>query len=148
MASYVRLLIQTCHKRKVAAMGGMSAQIPIKNDPAANDAAMNKVKADKHREVSAGHDGTWVAHPALVKIALDIFDEKMLGPNQYHILRPEVSVAAKDLLDTRVPGGVTEAGIRANVSAALQYCGAWVGGNGCVPVSPFAPRSASASGHF
>lgn len=82
MASYVQLLIQTCHKRKVAAMGGMSAQIPIKGDPEANERVLDKVRADKVREVTNGHDGTWVAHPALVKVAMDVFDEFMLGPNQ------------------------------------------------------------------
>ena len=128
MDAYVRLLIKTCHKRNVAAMGGMSAQIPIKNDDKANDVAMNKVKADKLREVTAGHDGTWVAHPALVKIAIDIFDEHMKGPNQYHIRREEVNVSALDLLNTKVPGRITESGVHENASAALQYVGNWVGG--------------------
>lgn len=84
MDSYVRLLIQTCHRRKVAAMGGMSAQIPIKNDAKANEVAMAKVRADKLREVTAGHDGTWIAHPLIERIARGIFDEHMLGPNQVH----------------------------------------------------------------
>lgn len=82
MAAYVRLLIQTCHRRKVAAMGGMSAQIPIKGDPEANARVLDKVRQDKVREVTNGHDGTWVAHPALVQVAMDVFDEHMLGPNQ------------------------------------------------------------------
>ncbi|WVQ82824.1 malate synthase A [Cryptococcus sp. DSM 104549] len=135
MDAYVRLLIQTCHKRKVAAMGGMSAQIPIKNDPEANERAMAKVRADKLREVTAGHDGTWVAHPALVKIALDIFNEHMLGPNQYHIRREDVVVTDKQIADPSVPGKVTEQGVRDNVSAALSYCAAWISGNGCVPIN-------------
>lgn len=135
MQAYVNLLIQTCHKRGVAAIGGMAAQIPIKDDPKANDAAMEKVRADKLREVKAGHDGTWVAHPALVKIALEIFNENMLGPNQYHIRREEVRVTALDLLNTNVPGKITEAGARANVSALLAYCANWVSGNGCVPIN-------------
>lgn len=135
MEAYVKLLIKTCHKRKVAAMGGMSAQIPIKNDDAANTKAMDKVKADKMREVTAGHDGTWVAHPALVKIAMDIFDAKMPGPNQYHVLRDEVEVTAEQLIDPSVPGKITDKGVRDNISAALSYCAAWISGNGCVPIN-------------
>ncbi|KAL1405340.1 Malate synthase, glyoxysomal [Vanrija albida] len=135
MDAYVRLLIQTCHKRKVAAMGGMSAQIPIKNDAAANDKAMAKVRADKLREVTAGHDGTWVAHPALVKIAMDIFNENMLGPNQYYVRREDVHVAPKQISDPKVPGAITEQGVRENISAALSYCAAWISGNGCVPIN-------------
>ncbi|KAH9807442.1 malate synthase [Melampsora americana] len=144
MDAYVRLLIKTCHRRGVAAMGGMSAQIPIKDDPQANEVAMNKVKADKLREVKAGHDGTWVAHPALVKVALDIFNEYMTGPNQYHIRREEVKVTALDLLNTNVPGKVTELGIRENVSAALQYCANWVSGVGCVPIANLMEDAATA----
>jgi malate synthase len=117
MEAYVKLLIKTCHKRKVAAMGGMSAQIPIKNDPEANEKVMDKVRADKLREVTAGHDGTWVAHPALVKIAMDIFDDKMKGPNQYHVRREEVQVTEAELADSKVPGKITEVGVRENVSA-------------------------------
>jgi len=135
MEAYVKLLIQTCHKRKVAAMGGMSAQIPIKNDAEANRKAMAKVTADKNREVKAGHDGTWVAHPALVKIAMDIFDEHMPGPNQFHILREEVTVTEEQLVSPNVPGKITEKGVRENISAALSYCAAWISGNGCVPIN-------------
>jgi malate synthase len=135
MEAYVKLLIQTCHRRKVAAMGGMSAQIPIKNDAEANEKAMSKVRADKDREVKAGHDGTWVAHPALVKIAMDIFDEHMPGPNQYHILREEVTVTEEELVSPKVPGKVTDKGVRENISAALSYCAAWISGNGCVPIN-------------
>lgn len=98
-------------------MGGMSAQIPIKNNEAANEKAMAKVRADKLREVSAGHDGTWIAHPLIRKIAMDIFDEHMLGPNQYHVLREEVKVGAADLLNTKVKGQITEEGVKGNVSA-------------------------------
>ncbi|KAG0142810.1 hypothetical protein CROQUDRAFT_662067 [Cronartium quercuum f. sp. fusiforme G11] len=144
MDAYVRLLIKTCHRRGVAAMGGMSAQIPIKDDPKANEVAINKVKADKLREVKAGHDGTWVAHPALVKVALDIFNEHMTGPNQYHIRREEVKVTALDLLNTNVPGKITEHGIRENISAALQYCANWVSGVGCVPISNLMEDAATA----
>src|SRR5205807_8302898 len=94
LAAYVDLLIKTCHRRGIHAMGGMAAQIPIKNDPAANDAAMKKVEADKLREVRAGHDGTWVAHPALVEVAKRVFDEHMPGPNQIHDVIPSVSEGA------------------------------------------------------
>lgn len=135
MNSYVDLLIKTCHRRGVAAIGGMAAQIPIKNDEKANAAAMDKVRADKQREVSKGHDGTWVAHPALVQIALEVFNKNMLGPNQYHIRREEVSVTALDLLNSSVPGKITEAGARANVGALLGYCTNWLNGIGCVPIA-------------
>ncbi|ORX35126.1 malate synthase [Kockovaella imperatae] len=144
MDAYVRLLIQTCHKRKVAAMGGMSAQIPIKNDTNANDRAMAKVRADKLREVKAGHDGTWVAHPALIKIAMDVFDEHMKGPNQYHIRREDVSVTDKQIADPKVPGKITDPGVRDNVSAALSYCAAWISGNGCVPINHLMEDAATA----
>jgi len=145
MDSYVRLLIQTCHKRKVAAMGGMSAQIPIKGDEKANEAAMGKVRADKLREVTAGHDGTWIAHPLINKIAMDIFDQYMPGPNQLHIRREEVSVTAADLLNPKIPGGqVTENGVKNNVEAALSYCAAWLSGNGCVPINHLMEDAATA----
>ncbi|KAF8528038.1 malate synthase [Hysterangium stoloniferum] len=144
MDSYVRLLIQTCHKRKVAAMGGMSAQIPIKGDDRANEIAMNKVKADKLREVKAGHDGTWIAHPLINKIAMDIFNEHMLGPNQYHVRREKVKVTAADLLDTNVKGKITEDGVRSNVSAALAYSAAWIAGNGCIPLNYLMEDAATA----
>ncbi|GAA96247.1 hypothetical protein E5Q_02911 [Mixia osmundae IAM 14324] len=144
MDAYVRLLIKTCHRRQVAAMGGMSAQIPIKDDPKANEVAMEKVKADKLREVQAGHDGTWVAHPALVKIALEIFNEHMKGPNQYYIRREEVQVTALDLLNNNVPGQITEAGIRGNVSAALKYVANWTAGLGCVPINYLMEDAATA----
>ncbi|MCO5585344.1 hypothetical protein L7F22_039277 [Adiantum nelumboides] len=135
MNSYVDLLIQTCHKRGVAAIGGMAAQIPIKNDEKANAAAMDKVRADKQREASKGHDGTWVAHPALVQIALEVFNKTMKGPNQYHIRREEVRVSALDLLNSSVNGKITEAGARANVTALLGYCTNWLNGIGCVPIA-------------
>ncbi|RDB16938.1 Malate synthase, glyoxysomal [Hypsizygus marmoreus] len=144
MDSYVRLLIQTCHKRKVAAMGGMSAQIPIKDDPKANEIAMNKVRADKLREVTAGHDGTWIAHPLINKIAREVFDEHMLGPNQYHVLRSEVRVTAADLLDTKVPGKITVDGVRENISTSLAYTASWIGGNGCIPYNYLMEDAATA----
>ncbi|VDB95200.1 unnamed protein product [Peniophora sp. CBMAI 1063] len=135
MDSYVRLLIQTCHRRKVAAMGGMSAQIPIKGDDKANAEAMDKVRADKLREVTYGHDGTWIAHPLINKIARQVFDDNMLGPNQYHQLREDWRVQAADLLNTDVSGRVTTAGVRSNAATVLAYAGAWIGGNGCIPLN-------------
>ncbi|KAF7315786.1 Malate synthase [Mycena indigotica] len=144
MDAYVRLLIQTCHRRKVAAMGGMSAQIPIKDDPQANEVAMNKVRADKLREVTAGHDGTWIAHPLIEQIARPIFDQHMPGPNQYHNRREEVRVAANDLLNTTVPGQITEAGVRENVATSLAYTAAWIGGNGCIPLNYLMEDAATA----
>ena len=114
-------------------MGGMAAQIPIKNDPVANEKALDKVRQDKLREVKAGHDGTWVAHPGLVPIAKAIFDEYMKTPNQIYVKRDEVNVTAKDLLE--VPTGeITEDGLRLNINVGLQYLEAWLRGNGCVPI--------------
>jgi malate synthase len=134
MRSYALLLVKTCHRRNAPAMGGMAAQIPIKNDPAANDAAMAKVRADKEREATDGCDGTWVAHPGLVPIAKEIFDKHMPGPNQYHKQRPDVRVGARDLLDFQPEKPITEAGLRNNVQVGIQYLGAWLSGNGCVPI--------------
>ncbi|KAG0018742.1 hypothetical protein BGZ81_010088 [Podila clonocystis] len=144
MDAYVRLLIKTCHKRGVHAMGGMAAQIPIKNNEAANKAAMDKVHNDKLREVKAGHDGTWVAHPDLVKLALKVFNEHMPQPNQLHIRRDDVHVTASDLLNTDVKGAITEAGIRANVSVSLIYMEAWLRGLGCVPIHNLMEDAATA----
>lgn len=133
LRSYVDLLIKTCHRRGAYAMGGMAAQIPIRDDPAANEVAMARVRADKVREARAGHDGTWIAHPGLAPIAFEAFDEVMSGPNQLDRLRAEVSVGAADLL--KVPAGVmTEQGLRHNIRVAVQYLEAWLGGNGCVPL--------------
>jgi malate synthase len=133
LKSYVELLIQTCHKRGIHAMGGMAAQIPIKNDQAANAAALEKVRLDKLREVKAGHDGTWVAHPGLIPIAKQVFDEYMPGPNQISVKREDVHVTAADLL--AVPeGDITEEGLRLNVDVGIQYLESWLGGNGCVPI--------------
>src|SRR4029077_8170626 len=118
--AYVRLLIKTCHRRGIHAMGGMAAQIPIKSDPAANEKAIEKVRQDKLREAKAGHDGTWVAHPGLVPIAKGIFDEYMTGPNQLSRLREDVQVTGKDLL--AVPDGdITEEGLRWNIDVGLRY---------------------------
>ena len=134
MRAYALALVKTCHRRGAPAMGGMAAQIPIKNDPAANEAALEKVRADKLREVTDGCDGTWVAHPGLVPIAKAVFDQHMPQPNQYGRQRPDVSISAKDLLDFRPEAPITEAGLRNNISVGIQYLGAWLAGNGCVPV--------------
>ena len=134
MRSYALSLVKTCHRRGAPAMGGMAAQIPIKNDPAANEAALEKVRQDKLREVTDGCDGTWVAHPALVPIAKAVFDEHMPTPNQYGKQRPEVTLSAKDLLAFQPEAPITEAGLRNNISVGIQYLGAWLAGNGCVPV--------------
>jgi malate synthase len=131
--AYVQLLIKTCHRRGIHAMGGMAAQIPIKNDPAANEQALEKVRQDKLREARAGHDGTWVAHPGLVAIAKEIFDKYMPEQNQIARKRDDVNVAAKDLL-TVPDGEITEQGVRWNIDVGLQYLEAWLGGLGCVPI--------------
>jgi malate synthase len=133
LSSYVELLIQTCHRRGIHAMGGMAAQIPIRNDKAANDEAMEKVRRDKLREVKAGHDGTWVAHPGLVGLAKQIFDEYMPEANQISAKRSTRTVQPKDLLE--VPKGqITEKGLRWNIDVGLQYLYYWLGGLGCVPI--------------
>ena len=134
MRAYALSLVKTCHRRGAPAMGGMAAQIPIKNDPAANAAAMEKVRADKLREVTDGCDGTWVAHPGLVPIAKAIFDEHMPGPNQYGKQLPDVNVTPRELLDFQPEQPITEAGLRNNISVGIQYLGSWLAGNGCVPV--------------
>jgi malate synthase len=133
LKSYVDLLIQTCHRRGVHAMGGMAAQIPIKNDPAANEIALEKVRQDKIREVNAGHDGTWVAHPGLVPIAKEVFDAHMKGANQIGCHREEVHVSTKELLAV-TEGQITEHGLRWNIDVGLQYLESWLRGSGCVPI--------------
>jgi len=134
MRAYALTLVKTCHRRNAHAMGGMAAQIPIKNDPVANEAALAKVRADKLREVSDGCDGTWVAHPDLVAIAKDVFDQYMPQPNQREKQLPDVHYTTKDLLDFRPMQPITEGGLRNNISVGIQYLGAWMAGNGCVPV--------------
>jgi malate synthase len=134
MRAYALLLVKTCHRRGAPAMGGMAAQIPIKNDPAANEAAIEKVRQDKLREVTDGCDGTWVAHPGLVPVAKQVFDQHMPQPNQYNRQRPDVNVTAQQLLDFQPERPITEAGLRNNISVGIQYLGAWLSGNGCVPV--------------
>ncbi len=133
LKSYVDLLIKTCHRRGAHAMGGMAAQIPIRNDPEANAAAMARVRADKLREANAGHDGTWIAHPGLAEIALEAFDSVMTGPNQLNVMRADASVTAADLL--QVPAGaISDAGLRHNIRVGVRYVEAWLGGLGCVPL--------------
>lgn len=174
MDAYVRQLIKVCHKRGVHAMGGMAAQIPIKDDPAANEAALKKVREDKLREVKAGHDGTWVAHPELVKIALEIFNthmpqvrlkpriilselehclskhrrspsNRLLKANQLYVTREDVNVTASDLLNVRgCKGVITEQGLRSNIDVGLTYMEAWLRGNGCVPIHNLMEDAATA----
>jgi malate synthase len=144
MDAYVKLLIQTCHRRGVHAMGGMAAQIPIKDDKAANDRAMEGVRADKLREVKAGHDGTWVAHPALASIAADVFNKHMPTPNQIFVRRADVRIGQNDLLNMNVPGKVTEAGIRTNLNIGLRYMEGWLRGVGCVPINHLMEDAATA----
>jgi malate synthase len=131
-------------RRKVAAMGGMSAQIPIKGDAHANGVAMSKVKADKLREVTYGHDGTWIAHPLICDVAMKIFNEHMPGANQYHVRREEFQVSAAELLNSKVKGAITAAGVHSNVSAALAYSSSWISGNGCIPLNHLMEDAATA----
>ena len=134
MRSYSLLTIKTCHRRNAHAIGGMAAQIPIKNDAKANEEALARVRADKKREATDGHDGTWVAHPGLVAIALEEFDAVMKGPNQIDRKREDVHATAADLL--KIPDGtITEAGLRNNISVSLQYLESWLRGSGCVPIN-------------
>jgi len=148
MRAYTELLVKTCHRRGAHAIGGMAAYIPSRKDPRTNEIALAKVREDKQREVNAGFDGTWVAHPDLVPVAMEVFD-RVLPPNekphQKDRLRETVQVTAHDLLDIRVPGGrITEAGLRNNVSVALQYLGAWLGGNGAVAIFSLMEDTATA----
>jgi len=133
LKAYSELLIKTCHRRGAHAMGGMAAQIPIANDVEANAAAMSRVHADKQREVGAGHDGTWVAHPALVPIARAIFDAGMPCKHQQSVSRDDVSVAGANLLAPPL-GTITRAGFDGNVEVCVRYLAAWLAGNGCVPI--------------
>ncbi len=133
LQAYSLLLIKTCHRRGAFAMGGMAAQIPIKNNPEANAAAFAKVRADKEREAGNGHDGTWVAHPDLVPVAMEVFDRMMPTPNQLHKLREDVNITREDLLKPH-EGTRTEAGFRENISVGVQYLEAWLRGRGAVPI--------------
>ena len=144
LRSYVELLIHTCHRRGIHAMGGMAAQIPIRNNPKANEEAMERVRQDKLREVRAGHDGTWVAHPGLVPVALAIFNEYMPEPNQ---IKPPASkhspITTANLLELP-KGKITEAGLRRNIDVGLQYLESWLRGNGCVPIYDLMEDAATA----
>jgi malate synthase len=151
MRAYTELLVATCHRRGAFAMGGMAAFIPSRRDPEVNAVALAKVREDKEREAGDGFDGSWVAHPDLVPVCMEVFD-RVLGagtpearPNQLDRQRPEVSVAAEQLLDiAATPGEVTEAGVRGNVSVALQYLAAWLQGNGAVAINNLMEDAATA----
>ena len=143
MRAYTLLCIQTCHKRNAPAVGGMAAQIPIKNDPEANEVAFGKVSEDKRREATDGHDGTWVAHPGLVAVAMEQFNEHMPTPNQIDRKREDVKVTADDLLE--VPKGtITEVGLRMNCSVGVQYIASWFRGNGAAPINNLMEDAATA----
>lgn len=143
LRAYSQLLIRTCHRRGAFAMGGMAAQIPIRDDEQANRQALERVRADKEREAGDGHDGTWVAHPGLIDLAMEIFDRHIEGRNQLKRLREDVSVSAEDLI---VPceGTITEAGVRGNIEVAIRYMAAWLGGQGCVPIHHLMEDAATA----
>ncbi len=143
MDAYSRLVIQTCHKHRVHAVGGMSAFIPIKNDEAANNAAIEKVRQDKLREAKNGHDGTWVAHPGLVKVAMDVFNENMPTPNNYQITRKDDVITQKDLLTPPV-GTITEAGLRMNINVGILYIESWLRGVGAAALHNLMEDAATA----
>lgn len=143
MRAYTQLCIKTCHKRNAPALGGMAAQIPVKGDPEANDSAFQKVRDDKRREAMDGHDGTWVAHPGMVAVAMQEFDEHMPEPNQIHRKREDVQVTAQDL--SEVPAGtITEDGLRSNISVGIQYIASWLSGNGAAPINNLMEDAATA----
>src|SRR5438105_780635 len=143
LKSYADFVIRTCHRRRIHALGGMAAQIPVKRDPARNAEALEKVRQDKLREVRQGHDGTWVAHPALVSVAREVFDAHMPGPNQIERQRDDVRVTAQDLL-AAPPGAITFEGLRLNLDVAVRYLAAWLGGLGCVPINDLMEDAATA----
>lgn len=143
MRAYTSLCIKTCHRRGAPAMGGMAAQIPVKGDDEANNAAFAKVAEDKRREVTDGHDGTWVAHPGMVAVAMEQFDEHMPTPNQIDRQREDVEVSAADLVE--VPEGtITEEGLRSNISVGIQYIASWLSGNGVAPINNLMEDAATA----
>ncbi|KAK3713811.1 hypothetical protein LTR37_008297 [Vermiconidia calcicola] len=144
MDAYVRLLIKTCHRRGVHAMGGMAAQIPRKDDKEENEKVMDMVRQDKLREVRAGHDGTWIAHPGLAPVTAEVFNKHMPTPNQIFVRREDVHVTANDLLNTNVPGKITEDGIRKNLNIGLGYMEGWLRGVGCVPINYLMEDAATA----
>ena len=143
LKAYADLLIRTCHRRGAHAMGGMAAQIPISGNDEANAAALDRVRADKLREVTAGHDGTWVAHPALIPLARELFDAHMPQPHQHHVLR-EDAVASRDALLAPPHGTITRAGFEGNVEVCVRYLAAWLAGNGCVPIHHLMEDAATA----
>jgi len=145
MRAYALLLLQTCHKRGAPAIGGMSALIPIKNDPVKNEAAMAGIIADKRRDATDGYDGGWVAHPGLVEASMKEFVE-VLGdrPNQFEKQKPEVEVTAAQLLDFKPEQPITEEGLRMNINVGIHYLGAWLAGNGCVPIHNLMEDAATA----
>src|SRR5207247_1432928 len=146
MKSYALLLVKTCHRRNIHAMGGMAAQIPVKNDEAANAEAFAKVKADKEREATQGHDGTWVAHPGLVPVAKEAFDRLMPTPNQIaNRKRTDVKVRTEDLLKFEPEKPITEKGVRLNINVAIQYIGALLAGQGAVPIFNLMEDAATAA---
>ncbi|HEY1101092.1 MAG TPA: malate synthase A [Myxococcota bacterium] len=145
LAAYAALLVKTCHRRGAFAMGGMSAFIPVKGDADKNDAAMNKVKADKTREAKAGHDGTWVAHPALVEVAQQVFTEHLgAADNQRTVMRDDVDATDAAALLAPIAGERTEAGLRQNLRVGVAYLAAWLDGNGCVPIDNLMEDAATA----
>jgi malate synthase len=143
LRSYSQLLIKTCHHRGAFAMGGMAAQIPIRDDEEANRQALERVRADKEREAGDGHDGTWVAHPGLIDLAMEIFDRHIDGRNQLDRLREDVDVSATDLVEP-CEGTITEAGVRGNLEVAVRYMAAWLSGQGCVPIHHLMEDAATA----
>ncbi len=143
MRNYTLNVIKVCHRRGIHAMGGMAAQIPIRNDPVANEQALEKVRQDKLREARDGHDGTWVAHPGLIAVAEEVFDELMPRANQIDRQREDVNIVAADLL-TACEGSITEQGVRLNLRVGIQYLEAWLGGNGCVPLYSLMEDAATA----
>jgi malate synthase len=144
MRSYSLLTIQTCHRRKAPAIGGMAAQIPIKDNPKANEEAFAKVRADKEREARDGHDGTWVAHPGLVPVAMEVFNREMPTPNQIHTMKQQkITITASDLLE--VPTGtITEEGVRTNINVGIQYVASWLSGRGAAPIHNLMEDAATA----
>jgi len=143
LRAYSQLLIKTCHRRGAFAMGGMAAQIPIRDDEQANQEALERVRADKEREAGDGHDGTWVAHPGLIELAMGIFDRHIDGRNQLKRLREDVTVAAEDLTEP-CDGTITEDGVRGNIEVAIRYMAAWLSGQGCVPIHHLMEDAATA----
>ncbi|MFC0524624.1 malate synthase A [Pontibacillus salicampi] len=143
MQAYSLLAIQTCHKRNAPAIGGMAAQIPIKNNQEANAKAFSKVEADKEREVKNGHDGTWIAHPGMVQTALDVFNQHMPAANQIHRKREDITVTAQDLLEIPM-GDITEQGLRTNISVGVQYIASWLCGRGAAPINHLMEDAATA----